>query len=271
MKKYYKLAGNLIVYFCSYYFIQFVTGIIIEVILEHIYGSSHNGNFMNDIINRNAPLMAMVGDVLCLWLYLSIFKNERSNLIKRCKFNKIDFKSIIEIIVAAIGIAVLIYCLLLITNSYAIKSYTDLWKKIGSDLQTPMGYINIIIAGPIFEEILYRGIVFNDLKQSVNIALSIILQALIFAGLHWNFIQGICALITGIILAVIYIWTDSIISSMLFHSIYNLYSISGISRFIYYNQKLIPIVIVFSSTIFAISFYCVYENRKRDILKPDLN
>ncbi|WP_199867099.1 CPBP family intramembrane glutamic endopeptidase [Paraclostridium sordellii] len=80
--------------------------------------------------------------------------------------------------------------------------------------------INIILI-PVYEEILYRGIIFGYMKNNFNIAISVILQALIWGVMHLNLVQGIYTFILGIVLALIYIYAESILGSIIVNLIFN--------------------------------------------------
>ncbi|MBU5894754.1 CPBP family intramembrane metalloprotease, partial [Vibrio cholerae O1] len=76
-----------------------------------------------------------------------------------------------------------------------------------------------IILIPIYEQIVFRGIIFGYLRKNFNIIGAVLVQALIFGIMHLNLVQGIYTFILGIVLALIYMYSDSILGNITVHII----------------------------------------------------
>ena len=85
-------------------------------------------------------------------------------------------------------------------------------------------YFQTLITAPIFEELLFRGIILNGLlnKYKNSSKKAIIYSAMVFGLVHLNIPQGINAFIGGIILGFIYCYTKSMKLSIFAHFINNL-------------------------------------------------
>lgn len=85
-------------------------------------------------------------------------------------------------------------------------------------------YFQTLITAPIFEELLFRGIILNGLlnKYKNSSKKAIIYSAIVFGLVHLNIPQGINAFIGGIILGFIYCYTKSMKLSIFAHFINNL-------------------------------------------------
>lgn len=101
-------------------------------------------------------------------------------------------------------------------------------------------YFQTLITAPIFEELLFRGIILNGLlnKYKNSSKKAIIYSAMVFGLVHLNIPQGINAFIGGIILGSIYYYTKSMKLSIFAHFINNLITFvpvpeSLIFKFIY--------------------------------------
>ena len=101
-------------------------------------------------------------------------------------------------------------------------------------------YFQTLITAPIFEELLFRGIILNGLlnKYKNSSKKAIIYSAMAFGLVHLNIPQGINAFIGGIILGSIYYYTKSMKLSIFAHFINNLITFvpvpeSLIFKFIY--------------------------------------
>ena len=101
-------------------------------------------------------------------------------------------------------------------------SYNEVAKTISSSTDSIFSLISIIVLIPICEEIVFRGVIFGYLKKRYNLIVSLIIQALAFGFMHGNIVQGIYTFILGLVLGIIYIYTNSLYGSMLMHIIYNL-------------------------------------------------
>lgn len=84
-----------------------------------------------------------------------------------------------------------------------------------------MTTITFAVLPAVCEELLFRGLIFNGLKNKFNVSLSVIFSALIFALIHFSIFQTVYQFLIGIVLALLVHFTGSIIFSMLFHFVNN--------------------------------------------------
>ncbi len=76
---------------------------------------------------------------------------------------------------------------------------------------------------PFFEEILFRGLVYNKLRATLPLWVTIILQALLFGMVQGNVLSGLYALIIGILLGITYMITKSIWVPVIIRVIFNIF------------------------------------------------
>ncbi|WFD10982.1 CPBP family intramembrane glutamic endopeptidase [Tepidibacter hydrothermalis] len=81
--------------------------------------------------------------------------------------------------------------------------------------------ISVCIVAPIYEEIIYRGIILKGLSKKYNDKVAIIVSALLFAIMHMNLQQGINAFLLGIVMGYLYTKTKSLYVSIFAHFINN--------------------------------------------------
>ena len=81
------------------------------------------------------------------------------------------------------------------------------------------------IAGPIMEEIFFRGFMYNALKKHLGIFWGIAITATIFSLLHGHLVGFMPILILGILLTYLYEKTGSLIPSITVHITHNLASL----------------------------------------------
>ena len=90
-----------------------------------------------------------------------------------------------------------------------------------SALLLVLGFVSLVIITPIFEETIFRGLLFRGLKRSIGFYPAAIIASLVFAVAHgqWNVAVDTFAL--GLFLAYLVEKTDSILPSVLLHAIKN--------------------------------------------------
>ncbi|MCB2354890.1 CPBP family intramembrane glutamic endopeptidase [Clostridium estertheticum] len=91
--------------------------------------------------------------------------------------------------------------------------------------------ISVIIVAPIYEEIIFRGILLKGMSKKTNSAVAIVVSALLFAVVHMNIPQGINAFLLGLVLGFIYLNKKSIYLSIFAHFINNVLALSLSSFF----------------------------------------
>ncbi|MBW9155287.1 CPBP family intramembrane metalloprotease [Clostridium sp. FP2] len=87
------------------------------------------------------------------------------------------------------------------------------------------------VVAPIYEEIIFRGILLKGMAKKINPTIALVVSALFFAVVHLNVPQGINAFLLGLVIGFIYLTTGSIYLSIFAHFINNLLALSVSSRF----------------------------------------
>ncbi len=107
--------------------------------------------------------------------------------------------------------------------------------------------INTVIIGPIFEEILYRGLMYNKLKEISNAFIGILISSILFALLHIPAyglnINSFCFMLGGILLAYCYEKTNNIYVPILVHSINNFFIF--LFNYVYFYFLIVIYFIIF--------------------------
>lgn len=104
------------------------------------------------------------------------------------------------------------------------------------------------ISAPIFEELLFRGVVLRAFSR-VNVNFGIIMSAFLFAIFHGNIPQAINAFFVGIVLAYVAVKTGSVILCIILHFCANL---NGMIQQIILSKNYLAAIIY--SNVFMIAF-----------------
>ena len=111
----------------------------------------------------------------------------------------------------------------------------------------PFMLIATVIISPIFEEILYRGLMYNKLKEISNAFIAILISSILFAFLHipgYGFnIKMFSLVLGGILLTYCYEKTDNIYVPILVHSINNFFIF--LFKYVYFYFLIVIYFIIF--------------------------
>lgn len=139
------------------------------------------------------------------------------------------------------------------------KAATDIFKSYHRMMEsfttgvTPLFLITVIILGPIAEEIMFRGLTMHYAEKiSGSLGGAIILQGILFGLYHGTIIQGIYAIIFGIMLGVICVRSRSLIPSTFLHMIIN-GSLYVIPNALFANVPVAVTLLIVSITVMIIS------------------
>lgn len=79
----------------------------------------------------------------------------------------------------------------------------------------------LIVGAPLSEELFFRGLILDSLKEHVGAGTAVFLAALLFAGLHFYFIQFIPVLAAGILLGRMFIRSENLFLPIVAHAVTN--------------------------------------------------
>ncbi len=174
-----------------------------------------NANKVTDFFNANC-----FGYLICsIAMYLGIFLT--SWYFKRKKEVKVISKPTLKKVLFYAGITIIVFFAL---NPIMQVSYKIIPAKEFPYKLTTQGYlisiISLAILPAIFEEILFRGIIFNGLKH-VGKTFSIVTTAIMFAIFHMSFSQTLYPILLGLLFSVIMYKENNILYTIIAHFISN--------------------------------------------------
>lgn len=163
------------------------------------------------------------GLVMLLWYKLAFVKKYTAENKKIFKENVLNGKVIVSLVIAAVGC----YCLdVLVANIVALISPSALETFNATMASTTSGnevvsFLTIVIAAPIAEELLFRGIIFSMLRKHWSDVAAIIVSALLFGLYHMNLMQAIYVLPIGLLLGYTAYKCKSVLPCILIHMVNN--------------------------------------------------
>lgn len=173
--------------------------------------------------------MPIAGDIAALGVGLIVTKCPISQKITLNGFNGKDFGICFVMTFSMSTAAALISQLILSIIMFFAGSSSDMAETVTSVTLSPDTtplWINVLIelyaciAGPILEELIFRGVLLEALRKYGN-AFGIIASSILFGLAHANYIQFIPAMIIGMVWAYTAVKTGSLIPSIILHIINN--------------------------------------------------
>ncbi|MCU9811395.1 MULTISPECIES: CPBP family intramembrane glutamic endopeptidase [Paraclostridium] len=175
-------------------------------------------------------LIIGICDVLIIFICLKISKKIFPGKNKEFNESKSRFllkKSMVSCICMILGFvlvkSVIISNWILYLHIVPSKNIFNTYMQNATIINTIVISIQVIIIGPIIEELIFRKILLGKLleKFSNRPIKAIVYSALIFGIVHLNIIQGVAAFGGGIILGLIYYYTKSIKATIFTHILNN--------------------------------------------------
>ena len=123
-------------------------------------------------------------------------------------------------------------------NQYLLTNFFDIeikpqdilerFKELENSFEISIFVIGSAVIAPIYEELLFRGIIFPTLIQKTNFTIALVLSSLLFAVLHFHLSALLPLFVLSIILSITYLYTSTIWASISLHALFNLISIIAV-------------------------------------------
>lgn len=216
-------------------------------------------------VEKQINMINVISGVFFLfWYYVTSIDMEDS-ILERLSFKYISKKNMLQIILLAICFSTFFWSISKIVCYFNEKvNYKYIFGIYNMDI---ISLLSLIIFIPIIEEIIFRGFLCYELKAKLSIEGVCIIQALIFAVMHGGTIYFIFNFVLGLILGVLYHWTNSLHGNILF---YIFYEFMGTLVLPNVNFSIVGIFIFnVLSVIFSILLVMILYKELRDRLIKD--
>lgn len=203
-----------------------VNWLFLTIILVHIgvvLGINLYSYFVTPLYLSIVPNLLLSQAMVFVPAFLfALFSKEKLNTVYG--FHKIKISSVFMIILFTFLMTPMTAVINAISMLFVDNTVASMSSYI---MEMPM--IVMVLAmgviGPISEEMVFRGVVFNGYKRSGNTVCAILFSALLFGLMHMNFNQAAYAIFLGIVMAVVVEATGSLWGSAIFHMTVNIQSI----------------------------------------------
>ena len=177
----------------------------IEIINTYEYKTA-----LTNYLNNRALLMVVVTFIIFIIIFISIIRKMNINSFK----SKIENNNLIKVFALGMMIAIFFNAFIYMLNG--VVHITDGYKI--SNLPLMVTIVSSGIIGPILEELLFRGIVYNKLLEFNNHKKACVITSIMFSLMHFpNFITMIYTFILSFIMIYLYDKYKALKAPITFH------------------------------------------------------
>ena len=195
----------------AYLLIYLLNSKFISIFMNYASETKFKG--VVESLNNTISLEMILNVAIPALIYILIFRIRKINLLAFCRFKTITIKNLMLCISIGISISIFILCFMHLeyfaNNIQAVISFFDRFNK-GSVFY--FIFYNIIVF-TIFEEMLFRGLIFNELRKVLPLVPVIFIQALP-AAFQSDMVLSVFGYASMVIYCLAYICSDSVWGSV---------------------------------------------------------
>ncbi len=102
-----------------------------------------------------------------------------------------------------------------------VQNDIQMWQQTTASFFPISLLVSSVVMAPLFEELVFRGLILNALQQKTNGLIAIILSSLLFAAIHWSWPEFLSLFVIGMIYALMTLKSNSIVPALLAHITHN--------------------------------------------------
>ncbi|MCX7773427.1 MAG: CPBP family intramembrane metalloprotease [Clostridia bacterium] len=221
-------------------------------------------NAMIGYLYDHATILTVVINLLSLLVYFAIIKIRKKKVTEHLDLVPLGLDKLWPLIPLGFSLNILTIFMINILPIPAsvMEDYASSVSVLDNKSVT-VTLLTTVLFAPLFEEILFRGLILNSLKRIMWVPLAIVIESAIFGLMHGQILWMCYAGVLGIFLSVIRLRYRSLYASMLLHAVYNATSyilqLAGDLN----NQWIFNVILLISSLFMAIFFgIIVYKKTK---------
>ena len=147
-------------------------------------------------------------------MYFASYKPTQQMFVKKPKIDRALFINVLWVIVITLFI------------SFALNNIITMSPLIGlSEGYARANESFYAILSPIMEELVFRGIVFGNMRKIMNVPQAVFLSALLFGLIHFNIVQFVYAFLLGLVLAAFMYKSGHVYAAMIGHITANAFAV----------------------------------------------
>lgn len=194
-------------------FVNIIASMIVVFSLKAVDGVEPTGGL--------SMSLAYVLSFVMLFVCLTIYRHIRSRRDDEIKLESIFKSKVFSPSILLWGI------LLTLASQIVLDPFVALFPDSSESMYDVLSHLGgyaillTVFIAPLFEELVFRGVVLNDIRRSFGSFTAIIASALLFSVIHLNMAQILPAFLAGIVFGYVYVVSRSIWSVIILHMINN--------------------------------------------------
>ena len=192
-----------------------------------------NEDLETDKMGVHAPLFLLIRNVLMLiafsyWYYMQFLRRKDPDIFESIKDSIKAVKKPVFIIAIMAGAYVMQFII-----THILRLLTGLWPDFmasynmnaGSLINGAVSILTLLCVGlvaPAAEEILFRGLTQKYAERAIGALPAIVFQAVLFGIYHMDIVQGLCALIFGLVFGYVAHKSKALFPCILLHALFNI-------------------------------------------------
>ncbi|NLW45729.1 MAG: CPBP family intramembrane metalloprotease, partial [Firmicutes bacterium] len=208
-----KIIGNVLLYIGIWYVNLKFFGYFVDRAFNSPYKD------LMDLLFNQWGFGVIIFFVIPVVINLVIFKIRKGNIIEFCRFKAMTLKD--TVIVLLVTIAGIIFTLHLINTSFFLKYLPEFDNYVKDAIKGNL-FATFFMTGlllPTCEEILFRGLIFNEMRKGLPVVVVLFLHILIYMPFQPTVSIAVYAYLNFFIYALVFILTDSLWSSIIFEGL----------------------------------------------------
>lgn len=244
-------------------FLSFAMGFLLICKKAYDYESGGYADFMkecmDDMLSADFNLAVLLTYVvismvlLGIW-YKKVFGPEQKGKWKLSAMTNKPWQFVLGVAGVAFGAQYLcMYAMSLMALAFPdwLANYQEIMESIGlADEVTLPLVLYVVILGPICEEIAYRGLTLGFAKKFTNTFWAAnIIQAVLFAGLHMNPLQGVYTFFIGLLFGYFVHKSGSLLMGIILHIAFNATGVLGDTLLVSGSNQMQSAMILFAAMV----------------------
>lgn len=228
--------------------LYFLASLFVELAFLFVYAGDGGQakiteQVLNEVINKySLHITALANGILIPFFLLFMWNDKRHGL----SFGGLRYATVPPaeyLKIVALGMASAIVVNLAVSLS-GLVYLSPKYQEVSNILYSGSIFIEIlsaVIAAPVLEEIMFRGLIFGRLRVYLAPKAAMVISSLIFGLFHGNLVQFAYAFIIGMLLAYVYEKYKKITAPIMFHIGANLLSVI-VTEFV--GEKITPYAVM---------------------------
>ena len=257
----FKNFGAAFLYFAAYFAVQIIVILgffafyAIDIVNTGITDYASVTNLIMMRVEKDSILITAASNLLYVLLVFLFFLVRKKSFFREIGVRKMSLRTAVASV--SIGAALNILVSFIMNYIPFPEKWWDAYIESSSSLSEDVTVFTVflaVVAAPIAEEVLFRGLIFTRMARGSNLYIAAIISSIVFGVMHGTIIWTIYTFVVGVVLVWLFVKTRSLLSPILAHFAFN-----GVS-FLFTDVNIAMIILSVSIT--AISADYIMRERK---------